>query len=139
MSDVVTFEHTPKGFTIHTNHPLLGDIRANFASVSPERRQGTARALLVAAALDCFCGTLNAALLSRDVQYRSIKGAAYAETEKRSGVSYVTRINISVQVDAEIADSQTLAHCLSIVKGCLITRSLMEGIEVTIHASQTES
>ena len=136
MSDVVTFEHTPKGFTVHTGHPLLGDIHGDFSAVSPDRRQGTARALLVSAALDCFCGTLNAALLARDVQYRSIKGTGRAEKVQRDGVSFVTRIDIDVQVDVDDADRETLEHCLSIVKGCMITRSLMEGMEVNVHASR---
>ena len=103
---------------------------------SPDRRQGTARALLVSAALDCFCGTLNAALLARDVQYRSIKGTGRAEKVQRDGVSFVTRIDIDVQVDVDDADRETLEHCLSIVKGCMITRSLMEGMEVNVHASR---
>lgn len=134
MSDVVEFEHTPEGFTIRTGHPLLGDIHADFSRVSPDRRQGTARALLVSAALDCFCGTLNAALLARDVQYRRIVGTGRAEKVERDGVSWVNRVIIDVRVDVDDADAETLAHCLKIVRGCMITRSLMEGIEVDIHA-----
>lgn len=134
MSDIVTFEHNPRGFSINFGHPLLGDMHADFSAVPPEKRQGTARALLVAAALDCFCGTLNAALLARDVQYRSIRGTGRAEKVQRDGVSFVTRIEIDVQVEADEADRETLEHCLAIVKGCMITRSLMEGMEVDIHA-----
>ena len=103
MNDVVEFEHTPRGFTIKTGHPLLGDIHGDFDKVSPDRRQGTARALLVSAALDCFCGTLNAALLARDVQYRSMTGTGRAEKVQRDGVSYVTRIDIDVRVDVDEA------------------------------------
>ena len=136
MSDVVTFEQTPRGFTVHTGHPLLGDMHADFATVAPEKRQGTARALLVSAALDCFCGTLNAALLARDVQYRSMTGTGRAEKVQRDGVSYVTRIDIDVRVDLDEADRETLEHCLRIVKGCMITRSLMQGMEVEVHASR---
>lgn len=136
MSDVVEFEHTPQGFTIRTGHPLLGDIHGDFSSVSPDRRQGTARALLVSAALDCFCGTLNAALLARDVQYRRITGTGRAEKVERDGRSFVNRVVLDVQVDVEEKDRETLEHCLRIVKGCLITRSLMEGMEVEVHASR---
>lgn len=133
MSDVVEFEHTPQGFTIRTGHPLLGDIHGDFSSVSPDRRQGTARALLVSAALDCFCGTLNAALLARDVH---ITGTGRAEKVERDGRSFVNRVVLDVQVDVEEKDRETLEHCLRIVKGCLITRSLMEGMEVEVHASR---
>ncbi|WP_418765099.1 OsmC family protein [Mailhella sp.] len=136
MSDVVEFEHTPDGFTVRTGHPLLGDIHADYTKVSPDRRLGTARVLLVSAALDCFCGTLNAALLARDVHYRRIVGTGRAEKTERDGVSWVTRVSIDVRVDVDEADVETLEHCLKIVKGCMITRSLMEGIQVDIHAER---
>ena len=136
MSDIVEFEHTPDGFTVRTGHPLLGDIHADYTTVSPDRRLGTARVFLVSAALDCFCGTLNAALLARDVRYRRIVGTGRAEKVERDGVSYVTRVDIDVRVEVDDKDAETLAHCLKIVKGCMITRSLMEGIEVSVNAER---
>lgn len=134
MSDVVEFEHTPQGFTVRTGHPLLGDIHADYTSVSPDRRLGTARAFLVSAALDCFCGTLSAALLARDVQYKRIVGTGRAEKKEKNGVSFVTAVDLDVRVEVDEADRETLDHCLKIVKGCMITRSLMEGIEVRVNA-----
>lgn len=136
MSDAVEFEQTPQGFTVRTGHPLLGDIHADFSKVGPDHRVGTARALLVSAALNCFCGTLNAALLARDVQYRRIVGTGRATKVERDGVSMVTGISMDVRVEVDDADAETLAHCLKIVKGCMITRSLMEGMEVSIHAER---
>lgn len=134
MSDVVEFEHTPQGFTVRTGHPLLGDIHADYRTVSPDQRLGTARAFLVTAALDCFCGTLNAALLARDVQYKRIVGTGRAEKQEKNGVSFVTAVELNVRVEVDEADRDTLDHCLKIVKGCMITRSLMEGIEVRVNA-----
>lgn len=134
MSDVVEFEHTPQGFTVRTGHPLLGDIHADYTSVSPDIRLGTARAFLVSAALDCFCGTLSAALLARDVQYKRIVGTGRAEKKEKDGVSFVTAVDLDVRVEVDEADRETLDHCLKIVKGCMITRSLMEGIEVRVNA-----
>lgn len=136
MNDVVEFEHTPRGFTIKTGHPLLGDIHGDFDKVSPDRRQGTARALLVSAALDCFCGSLNAALLARDVQYHRIVGTGRAERVERDGLSFVSKVTLDVRVDVDDKDRETLEHCLKIVKHCLITRSLMEGMEVEVHAER---
>ena len=75
-------------------------------------------------------------LLARDVQYRSMTGTGRAEKVQRDGVSYVTRIDIDVRVDVDEADRETLEHCLRIVKGCMITRSLMQGMEVEVHASR---
>ena len=134
MSDVVEFEHTPQGFTVRTGHPLLGDIHADYRTVSPDQRLGTARAFLVTAALDCFCGTLNAALLARDVQYKRIVGTGRAEKQEKNGVSFVTAVELGIRVEVDEADRDTLDHCLKIVKGCMITRSLMEGIEVRVNA-----
>ncbi len=134
MSDVVEFEHTPQGFTVRTGHPLLGDIHADYRTVSPDQRLGTARAFLVTAALDCFCGTLNAALLARDVQYKRIVGTGRAEKQEKNGVSFVTAVELDIRVEVDEADRETLDHCLKIVKGCMITRSLMEGIEVRVNA-----
>ena len=110
MSDVVEFEHTPDGFTVRTGHPLLGDIHADYTSVSPDQRLGTARVFLVSAALDCFCGSLNAALLARDVRYRRIVGRGSAEKETRDGLSFVTRVHLDVRVEVDDADAETLAH-----------------------------
>ncbi len=134
MSDVVEFEHTPQGFTVRTGHPLLGDIHADYRTVGPDQRLGTARAFLVTAALDCFCGTLNAALLARDVQYKRIVGTGRAEKQEKDGVSFVTAVDLNIRVEVDEADRETLEHCLKIVKGCLITRSLMEGMEVRVNA-----
>ena len=134
MSDVVEFEHTPQGFTVRTGHPLLGDIHADYRTVGPDQRLGPARAFLVTAALDCFCGTLNAALLARDVQYKRIVGTGRAEKQEKDGVSFVTAVDLNIRVEVDEADRETLEHCLKIVKGCLITRSLMEGMEVRVNA-----
>ncbi len=136
MSDVVEFEHTPQGFTVRTGHPLLGDIHADYTKVGPDQRLGTARTFLVSAALDCFCGTLSAALLARDVQYKRIVGTGRAEKKEKNGMSFVTSVSLDVRVDVDEADAETLEHCLRIVKGCMITRSLMEGIEVKVNASR---
>ena len=136
MSDVVEFEHTPQGFIVRTGHPLLGDIHADYAEVGPDQRPGTARIFLVSAALDCFCGTLSAALLARGVQYRRIVGKVRAEKKEKDGMSFVTSVSLDVRVDVDEADAETLEHCLKIVKGCMITRSLMEGIEVKVNASR---
>ena len=136
MSDVVEFEHTPDGFTVRTGHPLLGDIHADYNSVGPDQRLGTARVFLVSAVLDCFCGSLNAALLARDVRYRRIVGTGRAEKVERDGQSFVFSVKLDVRVEVDDADAETLAHCLKIVKGCMISRSLTKGIEVDIHAER---
>ena len=131
---VVEFEHTPAGFTVRTGHPLLGDIHADLQSVGPDERPGTARALLVSACLNCFCGTLNAALLARGVEYTRILGRGTAVKEDKDGISWITKIDIEVEVEAAEEDAATVDHCIDIVKGCMITRSVMEGVDVAARA-----
>lgn len=136
MADFVEYEQTPAGFTVRPGHPLLGDIHADFSSVGIGERAGTARAMLVAACLNCWCGTLSAALLCRDVQYRSIKGRGRAVKEEREGVSWVTRVEMEVAVDVDDADAELLEECLGVVKGCMITRSVMAGVDVSVSAKR---
>ena len=63
-------------------------------------------------------------------------GRGSAEKETRDGLSFVTRVHLDVRVEVDDADAETLAHCLKIVKSCMITRSLMEGVAVDIHAER---
>ncbi|MCQ2444206.1 MAG: hypothetical protein MJ061_01755 [Mailhella sp.] len=132
---VVEFEQTPRGFVFRSGHPLLGEIHADFDSVGIGERQGTARSLLVGAALNCICGTLSAAMLARDVQYAGIKASGRAVKETVDGVSMVTRVELDIMVDPGDADREEVGHCLSIVKGCMITRSLFRGMEVALNTS----
>ena len=130
---VVEFEQTPAGFTVRTGHPLLGDIHADLQSVGPDHRQGTARAFLVSAVLNCLCGTMSAALLARGVEYRRIYATGEAVKEEKNGISYVTGIDIDMHVEVDDEDAEVLAHCLKIVKGCMISRSIMEGVDVRLN------
>ncbi|MBR3881397.1 MAG: OsmC family protein [Mailhella sp.] len=132
MSGIVEYEQTPAGFTVRTGHPLLGDIHVDLQSVGPDYRKGTAQAFLVSAALNCLCGTLSVALLARGVEYRRIHATGKAVKEEKGGISYVTGIDLDISVEVDDEDADVLAHCLKIVKGCMITRSIMEGVDVNV-------
>lgn len=139
MTDIVEYEQTPAGFTVKTGHPLLGDIHADFQSVGPDYRIGTASALLLSSLLNCWCNTLSAALLARGVEYRSICGKGHVEKEKRDGISRLSRIVLDVRAEVDDDDAEILAHCLGIVRSCMITRSIAEGVEVCVQAERASS
>lgn len=128
------YEQTAEGFVIRTGHPLLGDIRAEFSTVGPDARRGTASALLEASCLNCWCGTLSTALLARGVEKHKITGSARVDKVQKRDLSWLTCVELDVQVEVDDEDAEVLAECLSVVKGCMVTRSIAEGMEVHVHA-----
>ncbi len=130
------YEQTAQGFVIRTGHPLLGDIRAEFASVGPDRRRGTASALLEASCLNCWCGTLSTALLARGVEKHRITGTAHVDKVQKRDLSWLTCVQLDVKVEVEDEDAEVLEECLAVVKGCMVTRSIAEGMEVRVHAER---
>jgi len=110
----------------------LPDISIDYTGMTQEQRAGTARKLLSAAALYCFASTLGSSLRARGVNIKSLWGRASAETGqddyKRTKVA---KIRIEVDVDLDDADLPVLEKCSTIAeRGCLVTYSLEEGIEV---------
>jgi organic hydroperoxide reductase OsmC/OhrA len=66
------------------------------------------------------------------VEYRRIHATGKAVKEEKGGISYVTGIDLDISVEVDDEDVDVLAHCLKIVKGCMITRSIMEGVDVNV-------
>ena len=133
------YEQTAEGFVIRTGHPLLGDIRADFSSVGPDRRRGTASALLEASCLNCWCGTLSTALLARGVEKHRITGKARVVRVQKKDLSWLDCIELDVKAEVDDEDAETLEECLSIVRGCMVTRSIAEGMEVVIRAERAKN
>ena len=136
---MVEYEQTGEGFAIRTGHPLLGDIRADFSTVSPDQRRGTATALLEASCLNCWCGTLSTALLARGVEKHRITGTARVARVQRKDLSWLDCVELDVKAEVDDEDSEVLEECLAIVKGCMVTRSIAEGMEVIIHAERAKA
>ena len=133
---MVEYEQTGEGFSIRTGHPLLGDIHAEFSSVGPDKRRGTASALLEASCLNCWCGTLGTALLARGVEKHRITGKASVARVQKKDLSWLDCVELDVKVEVDDEDAEILEECLAIVKGCMVTRSIAEGMEVIIHAER---
>ena len=105
----VSFVQEGDVYTVHTGSSVLKDIIMDYTGVPETERGGNSSTLLIAAALSCFCGSIRAAL----------------------GAMRLVGINIDVTVDADEAYAAKVDHCAKIVKNCLITASIFEGINVS--------
>jgi uncharacterized OsmC-like protein len=112
--------------------PSLQDIRIDHTGISREERAGTATRLLCASALYCFASTLGSALEARGAEIRGLTGRAIAQKGRDDYCrTRVSRIRLEIDVDLDEADLPILEKCRAIMaRGCLVTYSLMEGIEV---------
>ena len=136
---MVEYEQTGEGFSIRTGHPLLGNIHADFSTVGPDQRRGTASALLEASCLNCWCGTLSTALLARGVEKHRINGTACVARVQKKDLSWLDCVELDVKVEVDDEDAEVLEECLAVVKGCMVTRSIAEGMEVVIHAERLKN
>ena len=81
----VSYQRNGDLHTIHTGGAALGDIVIDNSRVPAEQRGGTAKQLLGASALFCFCAALNSALESRGVRYEDLRATATLEAVMQMG------------------------------------------------------
>lgn len=128
----VSFVQEGDVYTVHTGSSVLKDIVMDYTGVPETERGGNSSTLLIAAALSCFCGSIRAALVARGVPFRA---TGRREQEPRSPMRTarcaLVGIDIDVTVDADEAYATKVDHCAKIVKNCLITASIFEGINVS--------
>jgi len=118
-------------FEIHYHSLMLEDHLLDYPSVPEEARLGQMRRLLCAAAVGCFTGTIYAALVSRGAEVRSLRGFCTASISEDSPPA-VSALDIRVEVEVGNEDKVILERVRTIAeRGCLITRSLARGIDVT--------
>ena len=105
---------------------LFGTLHLDNGAVPAEERPGTAKKLLAASALYCYCAALDKALESRDAKYRSIEGRATVETgidDKGRGRVVGLTLDVTVHMDEEY--EFIFDRVAKIMRqGCLITGSL---------------
>ena len=119
-------------YTIQTGSAVLGDIVMDYSGYPEDARGGNSSILLLSAALSCYCGSIRAALVARDVPFRAIRATARGVKRMNAeGAMRLAEIAIDVAVDVDDEHVSRLEHCARIVKHCLITASLLEGIAVT--------
>ncbi len=128
----VSFVQEGDVYTIHTGSSILGDIIMDYSGYPEDARGGNSSILLISSALSCYCGSMRAALVARGIPFRSLK--AVGKGKKRTNDQGATRLSsLSIDVAVDIDDTwlPQLEHCAKIVKHCLITASLMDGVMVT--------
>lgn len=134
MSENIEVSFVQEGdvYTIHTGSPILKDIVMDYTGVPETERGGNSSVLLLSSALSCFCGSIRAALVARGVPFRSLRARGKGTKERnKDGATRLVAIDIDVAVDTDDAYAAQVAHCAKIVKSCLITASLFEGIAVS--------
>ena len=130
----VEIEFLPNGDTlVKFNHDLLEDMTVSPSSVPKNKRSGVARALLSTSALSCMAGSLNYMLKARDVEVKRIKGSASVEMGKNEkNREYVKSMTLDIDVDIADEYMPVLERCIKYLEdGCLVTRGLKKGINVT--------
>ena len=124
----VSFVQEGDVYTVHTGSSVLKDIVMDYTGVPETERGGNSSTLLIAAALSCFCGSIRAALVARGVPFRAIR--AQGTGTKEPNADGAMRL-VGIDIDADEAYAAKVDHCAKIVKNCLITASIFEGINVS--------
>jgi uncharacterized OsmC-like protein len=122
-------------YNIELNHEALENIQVSLSTVPQDKRGGVARALFSASALYCMAGSVNYLLSARKVQVKDIKGSVSVQMGKNDkGRDLVEALTLDIDVDIPDENSPELERCIKYLKeGCLITRGLKKGIDVTIN------
>lgn len=118
--------------------PNQADVVLDFAGVPEDARGGTAKKMLAASAMSCYCGTLSSALTARGAPFTRISGSAHVETgldaQSRARVQKIV-LDVEVELDEDYED--VFERCIKIMKqGCLVTASLEAAFPVEYNVKQ---
>lgn len=129
---IVSYSRKGDVHSIDTGGRALGTIVADNTSLPPDQRGGTAKQLLAAAALYCYCGSLADALDARGARYSGIHATATLELGLNDeGQSRVRKIRLNAKVALPEEDADIFDRVGKIMRqGCLVTGSLHDGIEM---------
>ena len=129
----ITFEHRGDVDTIHIGLPGLDKIVIDYTGIPQEQRNGMAKALLAASALSCYVSSLTGAMEARGAHVEACTAEAELVMGPNSaGQGRVKQVAISATPVVDAADESVFARCEKIMrKGCLVTASLEESINVT--------
>ena len=65
-----------------------------------------------------------------------IVGSARVVRVQKKDLSWLDCIELDVKAEVDDEDAEVLEECLAVVKGCMVTRSIAEGMEVVIRAER---
>lgn len=126
--------YTRKGdvHTIDAGEGALAPIVVDYTPFEPKLRSGTAKKLLGAAAVFCYCEALTGSLEARGVKYENLKATADLTVGGNDlGQGRVKEITLTITLDVSESDAETFARVEKIMKqGCLVTGSLHDGIKM---------
>lgn len=133
MSDAVTYTRHGDVHTFGFTNPALQKIVIDYTNIPPEDRNGLPKQLLASASLACYTAMLGTLLDVRKAHYSSITaGASYELGPNKLGQGRVKKMILHVTVTLPEAEKAIFERCARIMeKGCLVTQSLQEGIEMS--------
>jgi organic hydroperoxide reductase OsmC/OhrA len=133
MSIQVKYHREGDIHTIETGNKSMGTIRIDQTGLPHEERAGTAKQLLGASALFCYCAAIDGFLKARAADYSAIDAEATVETGTNAkGLGRITSISIKTVVKMDEDDAAVFDRCQKGMRqGCLVTTSIHDGIEVT--------
>lgn len=131
----VSYSREGNKHIVATGNKALGDIIIDTTDVPAEERNGTAKQLLCASTLYCYCSALTSAMEARGLEYKDIKAKAILEAGNNDkNVSRVLSITLDVQVEIDEEDLDTFERIQKVMRnGCLVTSSLHDGIEMNYN------
>ena len=120
---------------------VLGVLTIDGSTASPDEKAGTAKKLLAASALYCYCAALDKALDTRNAKYEIIEGKATLQTGTDDmGRGRVTGIAIDVTVRMDEEYEFIFDRVEKIMRqGCLVTASLHQAFPVTYNLNLAEA
>ncbi len=128
----VTYSREGDKHTINTGGAALGDIVIDNTPIPADQRGGTAKQLLAASALFCYCSALVSALDARGAKYSNLRATAVLHMDNNAvGQSRIQKIVIEARVNLPEEDEDVFERCVKIMRqGCLVTGSLHDGIKM---------
>ncbi len=132
MAIQVKYSREGEKHTINTGNAAIGDIIINTKDIPAEERNGTAKQLLCASTLYCYCSALVSAMETRGLEYKNLNAIAHLSAgNNENNVSRVLEIELEVHVEIDEDDLDTFERIQKVMRnGCLVTSSLHEGIHM---------
>lgn len=132
MNMQVTYSRKGDVHSIDTGGAALKIITVDNTNLNEDERGGSAKQLLGASALLCYCSALTAALNARGIKYDNLKASADIEVGLNDvKKSRIKCIKISACADISEDDEDVFERIKRIMQqGCLVTGSLQDGIEM---------
>jgi organic hydroperoxide reductase OsmC/OhrA len=120
-------------YYLKLNHDALENVKVSLSKIPKDKRGGVARALFSASALYCMAGSLKSLLSARKVPVKDIIGSVSIKMGKdEKGRPLVESMELDIDVDIPDEYRSQLDRCIGYLEeGCLITRGMKKGINVT--------